>query len=315
MSRLGLFSAAGRDIPGAVNRARRAEELGYDSVWVNQMADARDGSLVLAAYASATERIGLGTGVLPIYTRHPSAMVQMAATLDEISHGRLILGLGVSHRVTVEGLWGMSLDQPVDAMREYLQIVTGGIRQGMVSVEGSHFTARWGYSGPRRPEMQIMIAALGPRMLDLAGELADGVVLWMCSPEYIATEVVPRVRAARERSGRSMEGFEIVAAVPVCLTADAAAGRAAFTETVERYASLPFYRRMLDASGFGPDLEAGRITDGMIDQLSGIGDGEAVRAAIERYRAAGTTLPAAGPFAGHPGAAGFEATMEAAIAV
>ena len=95
-----------------------AERLGFKSVWTTQLPDARDASLVLAAYANATERVTLGTGVLPIYTRHPTATVQMAATLDELSGGRFILGIGVSHKVTVEGMWGMRLDSPVEAMRD-----------------------------------------------------------------------------------------------------------------------------------------------------------------------------------------------------
>src|SRR5438128_12432465 len=101
---------------GGSGQGRRAARL---RVRVDtQMPDARDASLVLAAYASHTQRVKLGTGVLPIYTRHPTAMAQMAASLDELSGGRFILGLGVSHKVTVEGMWGLRLENPVDAMRE-----------------------------------------------------------------------------------------------------------------------------------------------------------------------------------------------------
>src|SRR5206468_10224762 len=102
----------------SIARAKAAEKLGYESVWTTQMPDARDAALVLAAYAHATARVKLGTGVLPIYTRHPTAMAQMAATLDEVSHGRFILGIGISHKVTVEGMWGLKLEDPVEAMRE-----------------------------------------------------------------------------------------------------------------------------------------------------------------------------------------------------
>jgi hypothetical protein len=109
-----------------------------------------------------------------------------------------------------------------------------------------------------------------------------------------------------------MDGFEIGAAVPVCLTTDRAAALNVFRQTVERYASLPFYRRALDAGGFAEQLEAGSIGDEMLDDLGGIGDAPRVRDAIERYRAAGTTLPCVGPFGGHAGAAGFVPTLEAA---
>ncbi len=311
--RLAVFNPPGRRMDEAVARAVRAEELGYESVWVTQLPDSRDASLVLAAYGAATKRVGLGTGVLPIYTRHPTAMVQMAATLDEITGGRFILGIGVSHQVTVEGFWGLKLERPVEALREYLTIVRQSLLEGRASFEGEHFTARWVYSGPRRPQMRIMVAALGPRMLEMAGEHADGVVLWMCSPRYVESEVVPRVRAGRERAGKTMDGFEIVSAVSASLTSDPAAARDVFRKTVERYASLPFYRRIMDAGGFAEDLAADHVPDAMLDELAGIGDEAAVKAALARYRQAGVTLVAVGPFAGHEGAAGFEATLAAAI--
>ena len=303
----------GRSIARGVERARLAEKTGYDSVWMTQLPGERDTSLVLAAYAAGTERVGLGSFVLPIYTRHPTAMVQMAATLDELSGGRFRLGIGVSHRLTVEGLWGLHLSHPVDAMREYLTIIRESLIAGSASLDGSHFTARWAYSAPRRADLPILIAALNPRMLELAGELADGVALWMCSPGYIESQVVPRVRAGRERAAKTLDGFEIVAALDVSLTTNLEGAREVFRGRFERYASLPYYRSMLDASGFRDQLGRGEITDSMLHELAGIGDERALREAVRRYRDAGCTLPLVGPFAQHEGAAGFDASMEAAI--
>jgi F420-dependent oxidoreductase-like protein len=311
MPRLAAFIDAVKTLDESVSRAKAAERLGYESVWVTQLPNARDAALVLAEYAHATQRVGFGTGILPIYTRHPTAMVQMAATLDELSGGRFILGIGVSHKVTVESMWGMRLESPVDAMREYLDIVRTSLRDGGCSVDGKYFSAHWAYSGPRRAEMPIMISALNPRMLDLAGQQADGIVLYMCSPAYIRDHVVPAVAAGRSKVGKPLKGFEIVAAVPVCLTSDRAAGQEVFRQTVERYSNLPYYRKMMDASGFASELAAGQVSEAMLDELSGIGDERQVRAAISRYREAGVTLPGAGTFGGHKGAAGFEATLEA----
>jgi F420-dependent oxidoreductase-like protein len=310
--RLAAFSDAVKTLDESIARAKAADRLGYESVWVTQLPYARDAALVLAAYANATERIGLGTGVLPIYTRHPTAMVQMAATLDEASGGRFILGIGVSHKVTVESMWGLHLEHPVEAMREYFEIVRTSLRDGGCAIEGKYFSAQWTYSGPRRADLPIMISALSPRMLDLAGEKADGVILWMCSPAYIRDQVVPAVSAGRQKAGKTLEGFEIVAAVPVCLTSDRAGAQAVFRATVERYANLPYYRKVMDAGGFKAELEAGVVSEAMIDEFAGIGDEQQVRAAIRRYRDAGVTLPGVGPFGGHKGAAGFEATLEAA---
>jgi F420-dependent oxidoreductase-like protein len=315
MSRLAAFNPAVKTLDESIARAKAAERLGYESVWLSQLPDARDASLVVAAYAAATERIKFGMGVLPIYTRHPTAMVQMAATLDEMTGGRFILGLGVSHKVTVESMWGLRLDQPVEAMREYLTIVQTSLTEGGCSFEGKHFSAQWSYSAPRPRHLPVMIAALSSRMLDLAGEMTDGVVLWMCAPNYIREHVVPIVKAARERVGKSLDGFEIVAHVPVCLTSDRAAALDVFRPVVSRYANLPYYRKVLDVAGYKEQLDAGKITEGMLDDFAGIGDEQQVRAAIQRYREAGLTLPAAGPFSGHKGAAGFEATLEAAAGI
>jgi F420-dependent oxidoreductase-like protein len=312
MSRLAAFNPAVRTLDESIARAKAAERLGYESVWLSQLPDARDASLVVAAYAAATERIKFGMGVLPIYTRHPTAMVQMAATLDEMTRGRFILGLGVSHKVTVESMWGLHLDQPVEAMREYLTIVQTSLAEGGCSFEGKHFSAQWSYSAPRPRNLPVMIAALSSRMLDLAGEMTDGVILWMCAPNYIREHVVPIVKAARERVGKSLDGFEIVAHVPVCLTSDRAAALDVFRPVVSRYANLPYYRKVLDVAGYKEQLDAGNITEGMLDDFAGIGDEQQVRAAIQRYREAGLTLPAVGPFSGHRGAAGYEATLEAA---
>lgn len=312
MARLAVFSPAVRTLSESVMRAKEAERLGYESVWVTQLPDARDAALVLAAYAAATQWVKLGTGVLPIYTRHPTAMAQMAATLDELSSGRFILGIGVSHKVTVESMWGLTLDRPVDSMREYLSIVRSSLRDGSASEDGDHFSAHWSYSGPRRSELPVMISALNPKMLELAGELADGVVLWMCSPRYIADVVVPHVTAGRSKAGKPLEGFEVVAAIPVCLTSDRPAGLDVFRQTVGRYASLPYYRRMMDASGFANDLGKGDVTESMLDELGGVGDESKLHDVVRRYRDAGTTLPCVGPFGGHGGAAGFVPSLEAA---
>lgn len=301
---------AGNNLANSVARVRVAEELGFDSVWISQLPDARDAALVLAAYAEATSRLGLGTFILPIYTRHPSAMAQMALSLDELSAGRFRLGIGVSHKRTVEGMWGMQLKEPVVAMGEYLGIVRSIITTGSVDSQGRYFSAHTNYSGPRREDLPIVISALNPRMLELCGERSDGVALWMCAPDYIRDEVVPRVRAGREKAGKTMDGFEIVAAVPVCLTTDPTAAREVFRTTVARYASLPYYRKMLDKTFAAMSDNPG---DAILAELAGIGDETAVKGAVERYRAAGTTLPLVGPFGGHQGAASTEETLRAAI--
>jgi F420-dependent oxidoreductase-like protein len=311
IARLGVSFDAGSSIAPAIERAKLADHLGYDSLWASQLPPARETPLVLATYAAVTQKIGLGTAVMPIYTRHPTAMAQMALTLDEISGGRFRLGIGVSHQVTVESMWGLKLVHPVEAMREYAGIVRSLITTGSVGQVGEHFTAHTAYTAPRRPDLAILISALSPRMLELAGEIADGVSLWMCAPDYIRDFVLPSVRKGREKAGKPLEGFEVEAAVPVSLTTDRTAGLAVFRKTAERYASLPFYRKVLDRTF--TDM-ADSPNDRILSALAGIGDVAELLSTIERYRAAGATLPVIGPFAGHEGAAGFEATLEALAA-
>ena len=296
----------GKDLANAVDRVRRAEQLGYDSVWLNQLPPNRDSLLVLSAYAQGSSRIGLGTHVLPIFARHPAAMAQAALTLDELSGGRFRLGVGISHRVTVEGLWGLRLERPLEAMREYLTILRSLIREGRADFTGRQFSAHVGYQAPRRPDLPIVISAVNPRMLELAGELADGVALWMCPPRYIAEVCVPRIRAGREKAGKTLDGFEVVASVPVLLTADRAAGLEQFRKAASRYAALPFYRSALDRA-FGERM-SDEPGDEVLDELGGIGDRRRVADAFERYRAAGTTLLLAGI---ESAGADFDATLAA----
>ena len=323
MAGIGAFISVGRSLDSALRRVGRADEIGLDAVHTTHIAG-RDSLTLLMAYASVSERIALGTGVVPIFSRTPATMAQTAATIDEFSDGRMVLGLGVSHRVTVENWHGATIERPVTQMREYATIVRA-ILAGEDPPQGSHFKTRFRFMGLEpRPDVPIKIAALSPNMLRLAGEIGDGVMLWLCNPEYIRDVVVPEVRAGRERAGRTMEGFDVVAAVPVGLTDDPAEARARLRQDLVPYASLPFYRAMLERSGFGDeiaafddgmadgDFEAAKacLSDRLIDALAGIGSADEVRAAVERYREAGATSPCIGSVPGTDFDAAIDAVAE-----
>ncbi len=311
MPGIGAFISAGRSLDKTLDRVRHADELGFDSIYTTHIAG-RDSLTLLMAYASVSERTRLGTGVVPIFSRTPAAMAQTAATIDEFSGGRMVLGLGVSHKVTVENWYGAKIEKPVTQMREYAGIVRAILR-GETPPEGKFFNTAFqfmGYEG--RAELPIHVAALSPNMLRLAGEIADGVMLWLCNPDYIRDVVVRAVTEGRERSGKGLDGFDVVAAVPVGLTDDPDAARATQRQELVTYASLPFYRAMLERSGFGEDIAAfdegmqagdlerakSGLSDRMLGALAGIGSADEVRAAVERYRDAGTTSPCIGGIPG-----------------
>ncbi|HEY7829366.1 MAG TPA: LLM class flavin-dependent oxidoreductase [Solirubrobacteraceae bacterium] len=317
----GCFIPAARSLDSAIERVRLAESLGYETVYVTHIAG-RESLTVLTAYALATERIRVGTGVVPIYTRTPATMGQTAATIDELSGGRLTLGLGVSHRIVVEAWHGQSIDRPVKEMREYASIVRAILR-GEDPPAGEKWSTAFHLGGlDPRPELPIYIAALSPAMLRLAGEIGDGVLLWLCSPRYIADVVIPEVTAGRERAGLTLEGFDIVPAVPSALVEDTSDAFAAMRRDLLPYFGLPFYRAMLERSGFDADIQrfdaAGgdvqamqaAISEDFLEQLTAVGDESAVHAGLERYRSAGATSPCLGPIP----KTDFEATLRIGIA-
>jgi F420-dependent oxidoreductase-like protein len=311
---LAAYLNPGADLPTAVDLVRTAERLGYESVWVTHGLG-RDSFLVLAAYGAATARIGLGNGVVPIYPRHPVAMAQAALTLNEMTAGRFRLGIGVSHAASMQDMLGLRVVEPLAAMREYVAVLRGALGDGS-DFSGRHYRARWAMAVPRRPPAPpIYLAALSAKMLELAGEIADGVILWLCPPAYVREVAVPALTRGRRRAGRTLDGFAIVAAVPLAVTDDRATAMTAFRGELARYATLPFYRAMLQSAGLGAELAAfdrdGAVPPAMAEALGGLGSPEAARDYVDAYRGAGVTLPAVRPIT-FPEAPWYRRTLEAA---
>jgi len=254
---LGAFIGVGKSLETALQRIELVEHLGYESAYVTDIA-ARDSLTTLMAYASRSERLRLGTGVMPIYSRTPVATARSFATLDEFSGGRAVIGLGVSHRPVVEAWYGQTIEKPLRQMREYVEIVRAILR-GEDPPQGETFRTAFHFMGfEPRPDIPIYIAGLAPGMLRLAGEIADGVVLWLCNPEYIRNTVVPSVAEGRAKAGKPAEGFDIVAAVPSAVTSDPGPARAQLRSELIPYFSLPFYRKMIELSGYGDDIRLRR---------------------------------------------------------
>jgi F420-dependent oxidoreductase-like protein len=320
---LGAFISVGRSLETAIQRVETAERLGYESVFVTHIAGF-DSLTLLMAYAARSERVRLGTGVMPIYSRTPAATAQAAVTVDEFSGGRLVLGLGVSHRPVVEGWYGQEIGKPVKEMREYVGVVRAILRR-QDPPQGERFGSSFRFMGVEpRADLPIHVAALSPGMLRLAGEIADGVVLWLCNPDYIRDVVVPEVRKGCERAGRGLEGFEVVAAVPAAVTSDPDDARAKLRQDLIPYFSLPFYRAMLERSGYeedvrafdagmqegGPEAATAAISERFLGALGAIGSPEEARASVARYREAGATAPCIGAIP----KTDFDVTLEALAA-
>jgi alkanesulfonate monooxygenase SsuD/methylene tetrahydromethanopterin reductase-like flavin-dependent oxidoreductase (luciferase family) len=202
-------------------------------------------------------------------------------------------------------------------MREYVAVLRGAMGEG-ASFSGKHYRAQWSLALPRRPPAPaIYLAGLSVRMLELAGEIADGAILWLCTPAYIRDVAMPALTRGRQRTGKPVEGFEIVAAVPLAVTRDRPTAHRAFRGELTRYLTLPFYRAMLEASGFGEALRAfdatGETPDALADALGAVGDEATARAQVAAYRAAGVTLPAIRPIT-FPDAPWYRHTLEAAAA-
>src|SRR5262245_46458459 len=248
-------------------------------------------------------------------------MAQEAATLAEVSGGRFRLGIGLSHRPSMVDALGLDMGRPLDVMREYVAVVRAALT-GRARFEGAYYRVAWQAAfTPPSPPPPLLLAGLAVPMLELAGEVADGVVLWLCAPDYIRTVAVPALARGRAKVGKSLDGFEVAAAVPVAVTDDVPGLSAVFREELVRYLLLPYYRTMLRASGFGellaafdrdradrPPAEA--VPPPLAAARGGGGDRAAVRAAVEAYRAAGVALPLVRPI-GVPEAPHARPTLEA----
>ena len=241
---LGIFGSS-RNVSELTEQVEKAADLGYSTFWTPQIFNL-DALTALAVVSSKVANIRLGTSVVPTFPRHPMMLAQQALTVNQVSGGRLDLGIGLSHKPVVEGMWGMSFDGPVGHMRDYLTILMALLHEGSISHGGKHLTSRGGIDIPADPP-PVLVAALGPQMLKLVGKTADGTATWMTGPKTIQDHVVPVINDAAEKENRPQP--QVVAAIPVCIHPD----KEVATEYAERdfgfYGDLPSYRAMLDREG------------------------------------------------------------------
>ena len=289
----------------------QAEKNGFESIWVPE-GGGRDSLTSLATIAMKTEKVKLGTGILPIFARTPTNTAMGAAGMAAVSDGRFMLGLGVGHAPTVESRDGIPFKQPMTRMRETIQIIKALLAGEEVNFTGKHFKLTGASMGAATPKTKvpIYIAALGPQMLQLTGELADGVLMNWTAVDYLG-EAIGHIRRGAEKAGRDPDEIDIAGYVRVAVGDDVTASRDSLRRQVAQYASNPFYRNFFAETGFDKEMSAAAaalaegnldkaadsITVEMQDQVAVVGTAEECRAALEKRRAAGLQLPVIAPFA------------------
>ena len=246
--RIGLFPGARREtavLRVTLEQVIKAEADGFDSIWFPQLPNLGYDVLSIIALAGVqTSRIELGTAVIPTFPIHPLALAKQALTTQVACGGRLTLGLGLSHRPAIEDMMGLSYHSPARHMREYVTVVRSLIDEGRAEFEGRAFNMKAELTVPESSPCPIIIAALAPRMLRLAGEMADGTVTWMAGVKTIDSHIAPRIQAAAQAAGRPQP--RVVVGLPVAVTDDPSGARESAAHTYERYGQLTNYRRMLD---------------------------------------------------------------------
>lgn len=246
--RIGIFDGAINDgtVDQVVAGAVRAEADGFDSFWVPQIFG-HDALTALAVIGREVPRLELGTSVVPTYPRHPAMLAQQALTVNAAAGGRLCLGIGLSHQVVIESMFGMSFAKPVRHLRDYLSVLGPLSRGESVSFDGEAYRVHLAVDAKGSSPFPIVVAALGPQMLTAAAELADGTLTWCTGPETLAGHTIPTITAAAEAAERPAP--RVIAALPVCVSSDADAVRARVAKQLAVYGQLPSYRAMLDREG------------------------------------------------------------------
>ncbi len=277
-----IVASIGR-LDAIVADAKASAEAGFATYWLSQIVQGPEAMNIIGAVAQHVPGIRFGTSVVPTYPRHPMVMAEQAMTTSMLTGGRFTLGIGLSHKPVVEGMWGYSFDKPVRHAREYLDALMPLVGGEAVSFAGETVTAR-GKLTIDALEPPVLLAALGTQMLKLAGARCGGTITWMTGARTLAGHTVPTISEAATDAGRPAP--EIAAGFPIWVTDDVDTARANAAKTFLVYGQLPSYRAMLDREGLGGP-----------EDLAIIGDEETCAGRMDELVAAGVTQFAASEFA------------------
>ncbi|MEM7077490.1 MAG: TIGR03564 family F420-dependent LLM class oxidoreductase [Pseudomonadota bacterium] len=263
---------ANNTLDDVIGVAKAAEAAGLDNVWLANIFSF-DAISTLALIGRETSRIGLGTAVTPTYPRHPTAIAQQALTTAAASGNRFTLGIGLSHKIVIEDMLGFSYDKPARHMREYLSVLMPLARGEAVHFDGEHYRVHGvQFDIPGAQRMPVVIAALGPVMLKLAAELADGTNTWMVGPKTMEEHILPSLR------GAGADDAQVVAGMPIVLTTNIDAAKEKIAKDLTIYGQLPSYRAMLDREGAAGPAD-----------IAIVGDENHLRGQVKRFADMGVT--------------------------
>ena len=263
---------ANATLDDVINVAKNVENAGLDNVWLANIFGF-DAISTLALIGRETSRIGLGTAVTPTYPRHPVAIAQQALTTAAASNNRFTLGIGLSHQMVIENMFGMSYDKPAKHMREYLSVLMPLARGEQANFQGDLYKVQGvAYDMPGADSMPVVVAALGPAMLKIAATMADGTNTWMVGPKTMDSHIIASLNAAGNDSPT------VVAGLPIVLTTKVDEAREAIASNLTIYGQLPSYRAMLDREGAAGPAD-----------IAIVGDENTLRGEIKRFQDMGVT--------------------------
>jgi probable F420-dependent oxidoreductase len=313
MTRLGIVLAGLASLPAAefIAAAREAEARGYHTAWIGEVSG-HDAIVMSTVVATHTGRLHVANGVLPVQTRTPVVLGLATASLNHLAPGRFALGLGLSSKTIVEQWHGLKFSPALAQIREAVDIVRKVAAGERVNVEGAFYRVKNFRltSPPPKAPVRVYLAALGPEMLQLAGEIADGVLLNWIPPEAVAGSI-EQLKLGAAKAGRSLDGFEIASFVRTCVTDDVAAARETLARDVTGYATVDVYASFFRTAGYADEVAAigaawasgdragavKRISPRMLEGLGVIGDEAHCRARIAEFARTGLTQPVIVPFA------------------
>ena len=302
--RIGV-AVVGRDSGEVVERIQQAEEMGIPAAWLTTGGARQDGLSVLAAAAAKTERILLGTSIIPTWPRHPIALAQQARVINDLAPGRFRLGIGPSGKATIEGVFGIEYRAPLGHLREYVRILKALLQKGKVDLEG-RYTAHADIGDPI--DVPVMASALRRRSFELCGEEADGAITWVCPGTYNRDVAIPAIREGAQKAGRAVP--PLIAHAPVSVHEDADEVRSAMREQMGNYPSNPNYAQMFADAGFPEAIETGKWSDPMIDAVVLYGDEQRVKERLgEMFNQGAQEIMVSPVLAGRNREASYERTM------